>query len=248
MVWQETKEVAVIVMLTQLAEGDKERCAQYFPFDHGAGEFHVEPIDDTDDALEGTVKFLEITTDEISKTTIRKLLLTFGEESRIVWHLLFCGWPDFGVPESEDCAGLFELLKLSSSKNHDPKNPRIIHCSAGVGRSGTFIALEYLLAQVESGAMAEVKDHEDIIYDVVNRLREQRMTMVQSDAQYHFLYQILREQFDQSQSSAQVIAGSGEPSPKLRKLAKGMKPAIFSGEDGEKGDAEANQGKAPIRP
>lgn len=235
-------------MLTQLAEGGREKCFQYFPFDDDTGEFQIEPVDDADETPKGTIKFLEVTTSEISRTTVRKLLLTFGEESRIVWHLLFGGWPDFGVPENEDCAGLIELLKLSSGKNRDPRNPRIIHCSAGVGRSGTFIALEYLLAQLESGALAETKDEEDMIYDVVNCLREQRMTMVQSDAQYHFLYRILLERFDQSQYSTQMITGSEEPSPKLRKLAKGMKSAIVGGEDGGKGDAEADQGKAPITP
>lgn len=248
MVWQETKEVAVIVMLTQLTEGGREKCFQYFPFDVDADGLHIEPIDGSGQIPEGTVTLLEAAVHENSRTTIRKMLLTFGEESRIVWHLLFSGWPDFGVPESEERAGLLELLTLSSEKNHDPRNPRIIHCSAGVGRSGTFIALEHLLAQLEAGAIAEVKDDEDMIFDVVNQLREQRMTMVQSDAQYYFLHQVLREQFDKAQNSAQSTRSSGEPSPKLRKVVKGMKSAIFGGEDGGEADTEADQGKAPITP
>ena len=195
MIWQETKEVAVIVMLTQTAESGREKCSQYFPLDADVGEYEIEPLDETNPASSGSVRFLESVMDEPSRTTIRKLLLTIGDETRIVWHLLFCGWLDFAIPEGEDQAGLLELLKISAQKNYAPNNPRIIHCSAGVGRSGTFIALEYLLAQLESGTMVEANDEEDMIFDVVNRLREQRMTMVQSDAQYHFLYQVLLEQF-----------------------------------------------------
>lgn len=245
MIWQETEEVAVIVMLTQTAEGGREKCFQYFPLDSDAGEFSIEPINDTGATPEGNVKCLEVTKDRTSRTTVRKLLLTFGEESRIVWHLLFIGWPDFAVPEGEDRDGLLELLKLSAEKNHTPDNPRVIHCSAGVGRSGTFIALEYLLAQLESGAIAEVKDDEDTIYDVVNQLREQRMTMVQSDAQYYFLHRVLREAFVKAQPSAKGLRGSGEPSPKLRKLAKGIKSTFINEGNGGNGEIEADQGKAP---
>lgn len=245
MIWQETKEVAVIVMLTQTAESGKEKCSQYFPLDADAGDYEIEPLDETDSASSGSVRFLESTIDEASRTTIRKLLLTIGKENRVVWHLLFCGWLDFAIPEGEDRAGLLELLKLSAQKNHIPKNPRIIHCSAGVGRSGTFIALEYLLAQLESGAVAEVNNEDDMIFDVVNRLREQRMTMVQSDAQYLFLHQVLLEQFERWKASPKIAAGSGEPSPKLRRLARGIRSA-FIDEKGEVSSASSREGKAPL--
>lgn len=248
MIWQETKEVAVIVMLTQTAEAGKEKCSQYFPLNADAGEYEIGPLDETDPSSSGSVHFLESTMDEVSRTTIRKLLLTIGNESRIVWHLLFCGWLDFAIPEGKDQAGLLELLKLSAQKNHVPNNPRIIHCSAGVGRSGTFIALEYLLAQLESGAMAEANDEDDMIFDVVNRLREQRMTMVQSDAQYFFLYQVLLEQFERWQATRKITAGSGEPSPKLRRLAKGIRSAFLEDGKGEASSPSSQKGKAPLSP
>lgn len=244
MLWQETKDVAVVVMLTQTVEAGKEKCFQYFPLDTDAGPYRIDPIGGAGES--GSVAFVEIVVDETSRTTIRKLRLTFGEESRTVWHLLFCGWPDFAVPEGEDRIELLELLKLSVEKNNVPKNPRIIHCSAGVGRSGTFIALEYLLAQVESGAMAESKDDEDMIYDVVNRLREQRMTMVQSEAQYQFLHQVVREKFIKWQAAAKLAVAAEERSPKLRRLARGIRSAFAVGEAGARGGAARDQGKAPI--
>jgi protein-tyrosine phosphatase len=59
-----------------------------------------------------------------------------------------------------------------------------------VGRSGTFIALGHLLGELDAGTVADVKDGEDMVFDTVNKLREQRMMMVQSDAQYLFLYEV----------------------------------------------------------
>lgn len=245
MIWQETKDVAVVVMLTQTAEAGKEKCSQYFPLSTNTKPYQVDPFDGSEESLKGNVTLVEAIEDPVSRTTIRKLLLSCGNESRTIWHLLFCGWPDFAVPEGDDRQGLLELLKLSLEKNSVSSNPRIIHCSAGVGRSGTFIALDYLLAQIKTGAMAKVKDDLDLIYDVVNNLRQQRMTMVQSEAQYQFLYQVTREEFDKWQVALNEGEDTGEPSPKLRRLDGGMK-ANLDNEAGASGETTTNQGKAPI--
>ena len=210
MIWQETTDVAVIVMLTQTHDGTTEKCFQYFPLNVEAGSFKVEPLNRERDHLEGSVSFSEYHWNGDSRTEIRKLSLKFGAETRDVWHFLFSGWPDFAVPEETDRTALLELMKLCAEKNTSPSNPRIIHCSAGVGRSGTFIALEYLLAQVESGAILDAKDGEDMIYDVVNRLREQRMLMVQTEGQYRFLYDVIRDRLKERH-----LQPSGRQSPKL---------------------------------
>lgn len=251
MVWQQTSDVAVIVMLTQIAEGGREKCFQYFPLDEETEAISVDPVESVDSAPAGSVRLSEAYFDESCKSTVRKLQLTFGEQSKIVWHILFSGWPDFEVPQDEDRAALFELLRLSAEKNTDPSNPRIVHCSAGVGRSGSFISLEYLLAQIKSGALAQTQDDEDPIYDTVNRLREQRMTMVQSDAQYAFLYEVIREEFIKSQNNTHESA--------LQKLASGIKAALVdeSNENSDAGeqaivegdhddDATGSAGKAPV--
>ena len=226
MIWHETDGVAVIVMLTQTHDGLMEKCCQYFPMHAEPGSMKIEPLDKAQDHSEGSINFLETLSEPDSKIEIRKLSLQFGAETKEVWHFLFSGWPDFAVPENEDRAALLELLKLSAEKNKSPSNPRVVHCSAGVGRSGTFIALEHLLALIESGAIAEAKDDEDLIYDVVNRLREQRMLMVQNETQYEFLYEVVKEQFKERQRQLALLA-SGQHSPKLRKLASGMKAAIL---------------------
>jgi len=69
-----------------------------------------------------------------------------------------------------------------------------VHCSAGVGRSGTYITLDYLLKEIESGSI-KADEAEDPVYETVNTLREQRMYMVQSEPQYHFIYDVLKEKF-----------------------------------------------------
>ncbi|KAL8771727.1 MAG: hypothetical protein Q9209_002918 [Squamulea sp. 1 TL-2023] len=218
MIWQQTANVAVIVMLTQTAESGREKCFQYFPLDEQTEGIPIDPVDANEAAPAGKVESSEVYFDQASKSTIRKMLLSFGDDSKVIWHLLFSGWPDFEIPQDDDRAALFELLELSAQKNPDPSNPRIIHCSAGVGRSGSFIALEYLLDQIKSGAIADITNDEDPIYDVVNRLREQRMMMVQSDMQYAFLYEVIREQFIKSQHSTQF---SG-----VQELASGIRATL----------------------
>ncbi|KAI4111380.1 MAG: hypothetical protein LQ339_000579 [Xanthoria mediterranea] len=251
MIWQQTSDVAVIVMLTQTAESGREKCFQYFPLDEQAVAISLDPVDPAESAPAGSVRSSEVYFDHASRSTIRKLLLTFGEESKVVWHMLFSGWPDFEVPQKEDRAALFELLRLSAQKNHEPSNPRIIHCSAGVGRSGSFIALEYLLAQIDSGAIADITDEEDPIYDVVNRLREQRMMMVQGDAQYAFLYEVIWEQFLKSQHAQQATG--------VEEMASDTRATLGEETTGDKGTDQTNnlidndhaghgteEGKAPL--
>jgi protein-tyrosine phosphatase len=130
-----------------------------------------------------------------------------------IQHLLFVGWPDFSVPEGENRNAMLNLINKSASLNQPAtlptsssfpldaasdsavthtSNPRIVHCSAGVGRSGTFIALDFLLAHLERGNLDSVPDHVDPILDTVNAMRKQRMMMVQSEAQFLFLYDVMR--------------------------------------------------------
>ncbi|RMY38970.1 hypothetical protein D0866_02225 [Hortaea werneckii] len=78
----------------------------------------------------------------------------------------------------------------------DQSNPRIIHCSAGVGRSGTFIALDYLLSLLHSGALDHLTTADsDPVAETVDLMRQQRMMMVQGEPQFNFIYDVLREQF-----------------------------------------------------
>ncbi|KAK5107426.1 hypothetical protein LTR62_001287 [Meristemomyces frigidus] len=147
-------------------------------------------------------------------------------EEKEIQHLLFAGWPDFLVPEGDDREALMQLIQLSSHLNSpassntttstshsaaathfsstEEDNPRIIHCSAGVGRTGTFIALDYLLSLLYAGEMDEVADGRDLVAETVDSLRQQRMMMVQGEGQFHFVYEVLREKMGER------LAGSVE--------------------------------------
>lgn len=169
---------------------------------------------------------------------------------KTIYHFLYKKWPDFGVPSLADLDSFFTLMRLSRELNHSPASPRIVHCSAGVGRSGTFVALEHLMRELDAGVLEDYDERaaeaaavplapsfegsgsgsgrnspasgsggrrsqsrsgsrsgsgsdspvlrlqgqgEDLIFETVNQLREQRRTMVQAEAQYLFLYRVLRQ-------------------------------------------------------
>ncbi|KAK3385015.1 protein-tyrosine phosphatase-like protein [Podospora didyma] len=152
------------------------------------------------------------------------------DEERVVWHFLYKKWPDFGVPELADLESFFTLMRLSREKNAGPHNPRVVHCSAGVGRSGTFIALEHLIRELDAGVLehydervatpspvsgkgaeegsstSPIKEEgEDLIFSTVNQLREQRRTMVQAESQYLFIYQVMRKLWQDKYGSGEDV-------------------------------------------
>jgi protein-tyrosine phosphatase len=225
MITSELKSPAVIVMLTQTHEAGREKCFQYYPLCASESPLIIPPDEVFQDGFQGAVELESVEFDERTRSEIRRMRLTTvthenpqGAEMEIQ-HLLFSGWPDFLVPEGDDREALVELIRLSASitgvtssldmpistngsamfttdlLSTDQDNPRIVHCSAGVGRSGTFIALDYLLSLLHAGQLDHIPDESDPINETVDLLRQQRMMMVQVEQQYCFLYDVLREQF-----------------------------------------------------
>jgi len=228
MIAAETHDPAIVIMLTQTHESGKEKCFRYFPSDMNAPTLPVNEHDEFADGFAGTLTLQSITEDEATRSTVREMRLRWRErgteseggtegktQEKKVWHLLFAGWPDFLIPEGEDKEALVKLTEMSNALNTPgDESPRIVHCSAGVGRSGTFIALDYLLSELEDGAFDELDlgnegDDEPIaaapvsgklakndpIMETVDRLRMQRMMMVQGESQFVFLYEVLREKW-----------------------------------------------------
>lgn len=195
------KSPAVIVMLTDTHDGYIEKCYPYYPRDSHTEVIEVGETDEFEDGFRARVQCLSLEERQDGAIQMRKLNLHVeGGGDMTVWHLLYRRWPDYGVPRAEDHASFFELMKLSRELNSSTTNPRVIHCSAGVGRTGTFIALETLIREIDEGAMDDLdqgrndNDH-DLVFRTANHLREQRRMMVQSDSQYAFIYKVLRRQW-----------------------------------------------------
>ena len=193
MVWYEVNNEGVIVMLTQTHETGREKCFQYYPIGEDITSLAINEDDEFEDGFCASVKLMETINDESTRSTVRKFSLQSDGESKTIWHFLFSGWPDFLVPEDEDRRALVKLVEKSEEKVVKSGSPRIVHCSAGVGRSGTFIALDYLMRELKDGSLESVAATEDRIFDTVSELRQQRMMMVQAEAQYSFLYDVMRE-------------------------------------------------------
>lgn len=168
MVWQQ--RVSKIVMLTNLVEACKKKCEQYWP-DEGTmkyGDVNVRIVD--------TAKYTDfiIRTFEISK----------DDNSRIVKQFHFCTWSDHGAPTYPTT--LLAFRRKVQSFNPESAGPILCHCSAGIGRTGTYIGLHYLLDQALTEGQVDVLQAAHI-------MRGNRVNMIQTCEQYIFVYDALLE-------------------------------------------------------
>jgi len=225
MIWHETGDPAVIIMLTQTHEAGKERCFQYFPADMENPTLNINEQDDFADSFLASLTLRGVTQDAQTRSTLRKMELKIADgQTKTIYHFLFARWPDFGAPEHEDKDALLSLINVSARMNTSPNSPRVVHCSAGVGRSGTFIALDWLLTELEEGSLDEVPDDTDPIAVLVDKLRQQRMYMVQAEPQFWFLYEVLKERWTvrwkrrQMESEKRIDVGDEKESAHVSEL------------------------------
>ncbi|XP_074153264.1 receptor-type tyrosine-protein phosphatase epsilon isoform X2 [Sminthopsis crassicaudata] len=174
MIWEQKS--ATIVMLTNLKERKEEKCHQYWP-DQGCwmyGNIRV--------SVEDCIVLVDY--------TIRKFCIQSLHDGckapRLVTQLHFTSWPDFGVPFTP--IGMLKFLKKVKTLNPSHAGPITVHCSAGVGRSGTFIVIDAIIDMMHSEQKVDV-------FEFVSRIRNQRPQMVQTDMQYTFIYQALLEYY-----------------------------------------------------
>ncbi|KAM7165888.1 receptor-type tyrosine-protein phosphatase mu-like isoform 1-T1 [Macrochelys suwanniensis] len=170
MIWQE--KVLAIVMLTGLVEQNKTKCEQYWPEGEQVyGDFTV------------TLSNTWTTTGLVTRTF--RLQRAGSPLPRHLQQFHYLLWPDHGVPSNP--ARLLQLVEMVNERvSEAPAGPVLVHCSAGIGRTGTFIALDILLKMARAEGSVDV-------FRCVQRLREQRVSMVQTKEQYTFLYEVLLE-------------------------------------------------------
>uniref|UniRef100_A0A674JUT9 protein-tyrosine-phosphatase n=1 Tax=Terrapene triunguis TaxID=2587831 RepID=A0A674JUT9_9SAUR len=182
MVWEQG--VNVIAMVTAEEEGGRSKSHRYWP---KLGSKHSSA---TYGKFKVTTKFR--TDSGCYATTGLKVKHLLSGQERTVWHLQYTDWPDHGCPE--EVQGFLSYLEeiqsvrrhtnsvLDASNNCNP--PIVVHCSAGVGRTGVVILTELMIGCLEHNEKVDVPV-------MLRHLREQRMFMIQTIAQYKFVYRVL---------------------------------------------------------
>ncbi|XP_020606376.1 receptor-type tyrosine-protein phosphatase alpha-like [Orbicella faveolata] len=189
MVWEQN--CRVIVMITKIFERGRHKCAMYWPSKQAKNEVHgplvvtyldeeafahytvrrfeVKPVDHcshySQDATEDEVKPMEV----------------------LQYH--FTGWPDHGAPDVGCEYPALDFILKSAAANQDGTGPVIVHCSAGVGRSGAYIVIHSMVKR-----MHETGDIN--IFDFVAQIRQQRNHLVQEECQYIFVHDALQHYID----------------------------------------------------
>ena len=93
----------------------------------------------------------------------------------IIKHFQFITWPDHGVPDS--VSPFMTLSRKVTDWWYEQRGPIVVHCSAGVGRTGSYIAIDIALEQANKERIVDISG-------IINRLRQQRMKMVQTHVSY----------------------------------------------------------------
>ena len=177
MVWE--YQCNAIVMLCNEKEGGREKCARYW--------------DEKKVKLFNNIKIEK--EEKRNNYIIRKIRLYNKAEKKdkIVYQIHFIGWPDHGVPNIQDgkIFDIFiEIIELVDKFRDN--SPIVVHCSAGVGRTGTFISMYYLKNEI----IRQIKDKAKIIqfniFNLVRKLKEMRLYLVQTESQYRFIYEFIR--------------------------------------------------------
>ncbi|XP_056307248.1 receptor-type tyrosine-protein phosphatase eta-like [Danio aesculapii] len=167
MIWE--NNVYTIVMLTKCNELGRVKCEKYWPSE--TDFYHNISVTITSEK-------------ELDDWTIRDFSIknVETEETCNVRQFHFTAWPDHGVPQTTEVLLDFRYLVREHMNQYSCTSPTLVHCSAGVGRTGTFIAIDHLISQIERDSMVD-------IYGIVNDMRMHRPLMVQTEDQYVYLHQ-----------------------------------------------------------
>ncbi|XP_029107832.1 receptor-type tyrosine-protein phosphatase delta isoform X14 [Scleropages formosus] len=170
MIWEQRS--ANIVMMTKLEERSRVKCDQYWPT-RGTETY-------------GLIQVSLLDTVELATYCVRTFALykNGSSEKREVRQFQFTAWPDHGVPEHP--TPFLAFLRRIKSCNPPDAGPMVVHCSAGVGRTGCFIVIDAMLERIKHEKTVDIYGH-------VTLMRAQRNYMVQTEDQYVFIHDALLE-------------------------------------------------------
>ncbi|KAG7477567.1 hypothetical protein MATL_G00071040 [Megalops atlanticus] len=183
MVYQENTHV--IVMTTKEMERGRNKCVRYWPDVDCNKEF-------------GNVSVRNLAERPAQDYVLRELEITRldrNEPPRSIWHYQYLSWPDHGVP-NEPGGVLSFLDQVNRAQNAIPETgPIVVHCSAGIGRTGTIIVIDILIDIINRQGL----DCDIDIPKTIQMVRRQRSGMVQTEAQYKFIYMAVQQYIDTAQ-------------------------------------------------
>ncbi|XP_034088869.1 receptor-type tyrosine-protein phosphatase delta-like isoform X22 [Gymnodraco acuticeps] len=170
MIWEQRS--AIIVMMTKLEERSRVKCDQYWPT--RATETY------------GLIQVSLLDTVELATYCVRTFALfkNGSSEKREVRQFQFTAWPDHGVPEHP--TPFLAFLRRVKACNPPDAGPMVVHCSAGVGRTGCFIVIDAMMERIKHEKTVDIYGH-------VTVMRAQRNYMVQTEDQYVFIHDALQE-------------------------------------------------------
>uniref|UniRef100_A0A8C3EA73 Receptor-type tyrosine-protein phosphatase F n=1 Tax=Corvus moneduloides TaxID=1196302 RepID=A0A8C3EA73_CORMO len=170
MVWEQ--RTATIVMMTRLEEKSRVKCDQYWP-SRGTETY-------------GMIQVTLLDTVELATYTVRTFALykNGSSEKTELRQFQFMAWPDHGVPEYP--TPILAFLRRVKACNPTDAGPMVVHCSAGVGRTGCFIVIDAMLERMKHEKTVDIYGH-------VTCMRSQRNYMVQTEDQYIFIHEALLE-------------------------------------------------------
>ncbi|VDN02356.1 unnamed protein product [Thelazia callipaeda] len=167
------EQVKVILQLCKYNENGREQCAEYFKDEETWVKYGSVRVR----TLEKSINVAHL------KKVTRTLLQVEYKGKRIeVTHILYAGWPDQSVAESTSICREVRRLVLGLSQ----QKPVIVHCSAGVGRTGTFVTLEMAISLLKKKEFVPM-------VEIAKRVRNQRIGAIQNDQQYLFIYRMILE-------------------------------------------------------